>query len=137
MAVPSENWIHSLFVRWHKPEAQKITLKAETSHMSLMSFTGWRVSAEQQVSDMELQKLKAARDGHQPKGQLPNPTLENMKEAAYSIYEQYLSEKVNSYIIEQGKQCCVSWIGKAVIQGCPKDALHIFYYYVYINSGIL
>jgi hypothetical protein len=43
---------------------------------------------------MELQKLKTGGDGRQAKGQLPNPTLENMKEAAYSIYEQYLSEKV-------------------------------------------
>jgi hypothetical protein len=43
---------------------------------------------------MELQKLKGGGDGHQAKGQIPNPTLENIKEAAYSIYEQYLSEKV-------------------------------------------
>lgn len=52
------------------------------------------MSAEQQVSDMELQKLKSGGDGPQAKAQIPNPTLENMKEAAYSIYEQYLSEKV-------------------------------------------
>jgi hypothetical protein len=45
---------------------------------------------------MELQKLKGGGDVHQTKGQTPNPTLENMKEAAYSIYEQYLSEKVKS-----------------------------------------
>lgn len=60
------------------------------------------MSAEQQISDMELQKLKGGADVHQTKGQTPNSTLENMKEAAYSIYEQYLSEKVNSYVTEQG-----------------------------------
>ena len=58
-------------------------------------IAGWRVSAEQQISDMELQTLTGAGDGRQSKGQLPNPTLENMKEAAYSIYEQYLSEKAS------------------------------------------
>lgn len=63
------------------------------------------MSAEQQISDMELQKLKSGGDGCQAKGQIPNPTLENMKEAAYSIYEQYLSEKV--------KLCCQS-AGKSV-----------------------
>lgn len=66
----------------------------ETDHVPLYALTGWRVSAEQQISDMELQKLKSGGDGRQSKGQIPNPTLENMKEAAYSIYEQYLSEKV-------------------------------------------
>ncbi|PSN51606.1 hypothetical protein C0J52_09091 [Blattella germanica] len=57
-----------------------------------LNVEGWRVSAEQQISDMELQKLTGAGDGRQ---QVPNPTLENMKEAAYSIYEQYLSEKAS------------------------------------------
>ncbi|XP_033608688.1 sorting nexin-13 isoform X2 [Cryptotermes secundus] len=60
-----------------------------------LNVEGWRVSAEQQISDMELQKLKSGGDGRQSKGQIPNPTLENMKEAAYSIYEQYLSEKAS------------------------------------------
>jgi hypothetical protein len=65
-------------------------------------LAGWRVSAEQQISDMELQKLKGGADGRQVKGQAPSPTWENMKEAAYSIYEQYLSEKVKICIIGQG-----------------------------------
>jgi len=60
-----------------------------------LNVEGWRVSAEQQVSDMELQKLKGVGDVHQTQGQTPNPTLENMKEAAYSIYEHYLSEKAS------------------------------------------
>ncbi|KDR10032.1 Sorting nexin-13 [Zootermopsis nevadensis] len=60
-----------------------------------LNVEGWRVSAEQQISDMELQKLKTVGDDHHVKGQLPNLTLENMKEAAYSIYEQYLSEKAS------------------------------------------
>jgi len=53
---------------------------------------------------MELQKLKGGQDVHQTKEQTPNPTLENMKEAAYSIYEHYLSEKVNSYCDRMGTQ---------------------------------
>ncbi|GFG33269.1 hypothetical protein Cfor_05621, partial [Coptotermes formosanus] len=61
-----------------------------------LNAEGWRVSAEQQISDIELQKLKGGGDTRQTKGQTPSPTLENMKEAAYSIYEQYLSEKVSS-----------------------------------------
>ena len=59
---------------------------------------------------MELQKLKGGEDVNQTKGQTPNPTLENMKEAAYSIYEHYLSEKVKSYCDRigplQGKRLC-------------------------------
>ena len=49
---------------------------------------GWRVSAEQQLSDMELQRVKEGTAA-------PPGTLENMKDAAYSILEQYLSEKVS------------------------------------------
>ncbi|XP_069691932.1 sorting nexin-13-like [Periplaneta americana] len=60
-----------------------------------LNVEGWRVSAEQQISDIELQKLKVSGDGRQAKAQPPNPTWENMKEAAYSIYEQYLSEKAS------------------------------------------
>ncbi|GLG99697.1 Sorting nexin-13 [Gryllus bimaculatus] len=55
-----------------------------------LNVEGWRVSAEQQISDHELQKLKGSGDLKQT-----NPTLENMKEAAYSIFEQYLSEKAS------------------------------------------
>lgn len=55
-----------------------------------LNVEGWRVSAEQQISDHELQKMKSSSDS-----KTPNPTLENMKEAAYSIFEQYLSEKAS------------------------------------------
>ncbi|XP_067006541.2 sorting nexin-13 [Anabrus simplex] len=58
-----------------------------------LNVEGWRVSAEQQISDHELQKLKGAGDL-----KLVNPTMENMKEAAYSIFEQYLSEKASPRI---------------------------------------
>lgn len=66
-----------------------------------MTFLGWRVSAEQQLSDIALQKLKS--DDTVEKGvdatsiDEPNSTeqlLERMREAAYSIFETYLSDKV-------------------------------------------
>jgi len=60
---------------------------------------------------MELQKLKGGGDVHQTKGQTPNPTLENMKEAAYSIYEHYLSEKVNSYCDRMGSLSARKTVG--------------------------
>nr|CAD7410454.1 unnamed protein product [Timema poppensis] len=60
-----------------------------------LNVEGWRVSAEQQISDMELQKLKGPSDLKLNKIIPPNLTLENMKEAAYSIFEQYLSEKAS------------------------------------------
>lgn len=60
---------------------------------NLSLILGWRVSAEHQVSDIESQKLNA----HSQDSTIDTSnsiTLDNMKEAAYSIYEQYLSEKV-------------------------------------------
>nr|CAD7261410.1 unnamed protein product [Timema shepardi] len=60
-----------------------------------LNVEGWRVSAEQQISDMELQKLKGPSDLKLNKIIPQNLTLENMKEAAYSIFEQYLSEKAS------------------------------------------
>lgn len=67
-------------------------------------LAGWRVSAEQQISDIELQKLKSPGDIKQAKLLPYNQVLENIKEAAYSIYEQYLSEKV--LIRKTCKMCC-------------------------------
>lgn len=79
-----------------------------------LNVEGWRVSAEQQISDLELHKMGAgvtvagaappssgAASGgirkagdalavaHQP------PQPDGMREAAYSIFEQYLSEKAS------------------------------------------
>lgn len=63
----------------------------------ILSYTyasvGWRVSAEHQVSDMEMQKLNTQPNSSNIDSNTA-ATLDNMKEAAYSIYEQYLSEKV-------------------------------------------
>lgn len=57
--------------------------------------TGWRVSAEQQLSDLALQRLQLGKEGV---GDVylsrHNQVLDRMREAAYSIFEQYLSEKV-------------------------------------------
>ncbi|XP_063234403.1 sorting nexin-13-like isoform X2 [Bacillus rossius redtenbacheri] len=58
-----------------------------------LNAEGWKVSAEQQISDIELQKIKSSGDQKVPKAL--QPTLENMKEAAYSIFEQYLSDKAS------------------------------------------
>lgn len=64
----------------------------------LLLVLGWRVSAEHQVSDMELQKLNAHSNNSNADTN-NSVTLDNMKEAAYSIYEQYLSERVIVKII--------------------------------------
>ncbi|KAG8224739.1 hypothetical protein J437_LFUL005308, partial [Ladona fulva] len=79
-----------------------------------LNVEGWRVSAEQQMSDLELQKLRNSQEqgdislqGSSESLQIvntkvqtcqPQPTvhlLENMREAAISIYDQYLSEKAS------------------------------------------
>lgn len=68
-----------------------------------LNVEGWRVSAEQQLSDIALQKLKSddsvekgvdatCLDDHNSTEQL----LERMREAAYSIFETYLSDKASS-----------------------------------------
>ncbi|XP_026279783.1 sorting nexin-13 [Frankliniella occidentalis] len=59
-----------------------------------LNVEGWRVSAEHQISDMELQKL-SSQSSNSNLDSNNSITLDNMKEAAYSIYEQYLSEKAS------------------------------------------
>ena len=74
---------------------------------------------------MELQKLKGGEDVHQAKGHTPNPTLENMKEAAYSIYEHYLSEKVNGYCDRMGTQSARQTFGYVTEQGDSVQGKHL------------
>jgi hypothetical protein len=70
----------------------------------LLCCLGWRVSAEQQLSDLQLQTQtlldSSAADPASAEINTSNlealqaQMLDNMKSAAKSIYEQYLSEKV-------------------------------------------
>lgn len=71
------------------------------------------MSTEQQISDLALQQLCAVAEkveqaedvvaaleqhpSHQPSSQ--DQVMERIREAAYSIFEQYLSEKVNHYMV--------------------------------------
>ena len=66
------------------------------------SFSGWRIAAEQQISSIELEgynvheEFKRYTSKSANKAEL-NPchqVFTNMREAATSIYDQYLSEKV-------------------------------------------
>ena len=57
-------------------------------------FTGWKVSAEQQLADLAL-NLHGDRDVLLAEQYgAARQTLDRIKEAACSIFEQYLSEKV-------------------------------------------
>ncbi|XP_012252806.2 sorting nexin-13-like isoform X1 [Athalia rosae] len=58
-----------------------------------LNIYGWKVSAEQQISDIELQKLQGNGTDHGLKSK--NIDLENLKEAALKIYQQYLSDKAS------------------------------------------
>lgn len=74
-----------------------------------ISVAGWRVSAEQQISDLALQRLKSSDDSIEKAMDAAKfideqisseeQTLERMREAAYSIFDQYLSEKVSNSIM--------------------------------------
>lgn len=59
-----------------------------------LNIYGWKVSAEQQISDIELQKLRGSTTSINSTGsKRKNINLENLKEAAMKIYQQYLSDK--------------------------------------------
>lgn len=80
------------------------SISAQAYLFFYLNVEGWRVSAEQQISDLALQRIKS--DDIIEKGldaakmvdeQINSEqTLERMREAAYSIFEQYLSEKASS-----------------------------------------
>lgn len=68
---------------------------------------GWRVSTEQQISDLALQKLSSSVEkGVDAAAALDNQSssseqvLDRVREAAYSIFEQYLSEKVSKFNVK-------------------------------------
>ncbi|XP_076756780.1 sorting nexin-13 [Xylocopa sonorina] len=72
------------------------SINAESYLFFYLNIYGWRVSAEQQISDIELQKLHAAQANPSIIGaKRKNTDLDNLKEAATKIYQQYLSDKAS------------------------------------------
>lgn len=57
-----------------------------------LNISGWKVSAEQVLSDIELQRLAGNGTDSQKSR---NVDLENLKEAAVKIYQQYLGDKAS------------------------------------------
>ncbi|KAK0176034.1 hypothetical protein PV328_000212 [Microctonus aethiopoides] len=62
-----------------------------------LNICGWKVSAEQQLSDIELQKLNDNQlsGNSATNSRRKNINLENLKDAALKIYQQYLSDKAS------------------------------------------
>ncbi|XP_015430920.1 PREDICTED: sorting nexin-13-like isoform X1 [Dufourea novaeangliae] len=73
------------------------SINAESYLYFYLNIFGWRVSAEQQICEIELQKLHAAQPGSSVTGTKREVVtdLENLKEAATKIYQQYLSDKTS------------------------------------------
>ncbi|XP_031789640.1 sorting nexin-13 isoform X1 [Nasonia vitripennis] len=74
-------------------------INAEAYLYFYLNIYGWRVSAEQQISDIELQKLQNSQPGSSSSSNLlkkKHVDLENLKEAAAKIHQQYLSDKATS-----------------------------------------
>lgn len=67
-------------------------INAESYLFFYLNIYGWRVSAEQQIMNIELQKLPGQQSSFLKR---KNVDLENLKEAAYKIYQQYLSDKAS------------------------------------------
>lgn len=68
------------------------SIGAEAYLFFYLNIYGWKVSAEQQISDIELQKLQG---NETDTSKSRNLDLENLKEAAVKIYQQYLSDKAS------------------------------------------
>lgn len=72
------------------------SINAEAYLFFYLNIYGWRVSAEQQISDIELQKIQSTQSGTSMIGaKRKNADLDNLKEAATKIYQQYLSDKAS------------------------------------------
>ncbi|XP_014481549.1 PREDICTED: sorting nexin-13-like [Dinoponera quadriceps] len=72
------------------------SINAEAYLFFYLNIYGWRVSAEQQISDMELQKMQSGQSAGGAAGaRRKNADLDNLKEAATKIYQQYLSDKAS------------------------------------------
>lgn len=66
-------------------------INAESYLFFYLNVYGWRVTAEQQISDIELQKLDPSASETSVRRSYND--LENLKEAAIKIYQQYLGER--------------------------------------------
>ncbi|KYN13761.1 Sorting nexin-13, partial [Trachymyrmex cornetzi] len=72
------------------------SINAEAYLFFYLNIYGWRVSAEQQISDIELQKIQSTQSSTGMIGaKRKNADLDNLKEAATKIYQQYLSDKAS------------------------------------------
>ncbi|XP_076236973.1 sorting nexin-13 isoform X2 [Calliopsis andreniformis] len=72
------------------------SINAESYLYFYLNIYGWRVSAEQQISDIELHKLHVTQASSSiTSSKRKNNDLENLKEAAIKIYQQYLSDKAS------------------------------------------
>lgn len=73
------------------------SINAEAYLFFYLNIYGWKVSAEQQISDIELQKIQSAQSGGPSVigTKRKNTDLDNLKEAATKIYQQYLSDKAS------------------------------------------
>ncbi|XP_074109912.1 sorting nexin-13 [Cotesia typhae] len=71
------------------------SINNETYLYFYLNIYGWKVSAEQQISDIELQKIKSYQTSGNSTSRRKNINLENLKEAASKIYQQYLSDKAS------------------------------------------
>ncbi|KOX75581.1 Sorting nexin-13 [Melipona quadrifasciata] len=72
------------------------SINAESYLFFYLNIYGWKVSAEQQISNIELQKLHVAQATPTLVGtKRKNTDLENLKEAATKICQQYLSDKAS------------------------------------------
>ncbi|KAK2580520.1 hypothetical protein KPH14_006255 [Odynerus spinipes] len=73
------------------------SINAEAYLYFYLNIYGWRVSAEQQIADLQLQKIQTGPSTSSIiSTKRKNVDLENLKEAALKIYQQYLSDKASS-----------------------------------------
>ncbi|XP_043498083.1 sorting nexin-13-like isoform X2 [Polistes fuscatus] len=73
------------------------SINAEAYLYFYLNIYGWRVSAEQQIADIHLQKLQSGPStSNIATTKRKNVDLENLKEAALKIHQQYLSDKASS-----------------------------------------
>ena len=70
------------------------SINAEAYLYFYLNIYGWRVSAEQQISEIELEKIRRQHSSSK-EVKRRNTDLGNLKEAAIKIYQQYLSDKAS------------------------------------------
>ncbi|XP_043466111.1 sorting nexin-13-like [Leptopilina heterotoma] len=71
------------------------SINAEAYLYFYLNIYGWRVSAEQQISEIELEKIRRLHSSTMKDVKRRHTDLGNLKEAAVKIYQQYLTDKAN------------------------------------------